>query len=449
MTDWLSAAFAASPYFSLLALEFYVGAGLLLVPSFRRWIVARLAPVVPTGQPRLTQLDGVRGILALIVMAAHYNAPPPSDLFYASVINAGSAVCFFAMISGYVLYGPLKRKPLTEFDVRSFIVRRICRIMPLFVAMTLFVFAGIAALNGWRYVAVHLLPLSSNLVMLDLLGYGRQLEWAAWSLYPEMLYSLLLPVVVATISRRPLLINVAIYLVFVYYAGSADQFLRLFRFFWIGMIVRDVQDYTVARGWASKGLPWPVAAFAVGLAALLAYPEFDIVRHALAFLSDKHYGYLGLGPWLNGDIAFFLLMLALTHQGAVSWVFSLRPLVMLGTISYGIYLSFWPLAFLFHGTSFNIDHSVLPFAMPYPAGQAGVFWLVYLPAVLAVSVVLYLVVERPFIALGRRLQTVTSAQGGIDGIEVGLGERRAPQRKAGSPEAVLQGNARRPATPDL
>jgi peptidoglycan/LPS O-acetylase OafA/YrhL len=167
---------------------------------------------VSRASPFDARLEALRGIAALMVCvfhATHVFAGNPRPAFIDSLLlfafNPAAAVMFFFVLSGYVLGGSLER----DGAVTPYLVRRLFRLVPPFAAAVLFAFAcerlfrldpapssltpGIQRLF-WPQPSWD--DLWSNL----LLGSHR-VSGPTWTLYPELLGSLLLPFVVAMHAR--------------------------------------------------------------------------------------------------------------------------------------------------------------------------------------------------------------------------------------------------------
>src|SRR5436305_3617009 len=81
--------------------------------------------------PRLAFLDALRGVAALAVVAAHIQAhlaDPVGDIAPARYFSAGQfGVTLFFLVSGFVIPMTLERG-----SPRSFWIKRVCRLYPLY-----------------------------------------------------------------------------------------------------------------------------------------------------------------------------------------------------------------------------------------------------------------------------------------------------------------------------
>src|ERR671933_724528 len=126
--------------------------------------------------PRYPELDGLRGIAILMVVAWHYNLGP----FL-------SGVDLFFVLSGFLLGGILLDKKEAPNYFKAFYARRVCRIFPLyFVCLLVFVILVAVPVLGWllfgdsiRLLLGDPIPLWSymtftqNFAMAQLGGWGN------------------------------------------------------------------------------------------------------------------------------------------------------------------------------------------------------------------------------------------------------------------------------------
>jgi peptidoglycan/LPS O-acetylase OafA/YrhL len=105
-------------------------------------------------QRRIPQLDAVRGIAILIVMAHNISLKYPvfhSDWLFA---NGWMGVDLFFVLSGFLITGILiESKDFAHF-FRNFYVRRILRIWPLYFALLFFMFVIVRFINPSEYRTV-------------------------------------------------------------------------------------------------------------------------------------------------------------------------------------------------------------------------------------------------------------------------------------------------------
>jgi len=168
----------------------------------RRFSLANLFES-PASPQRMLALEGMRGVAALMVFFVHFYArlglyARPNSLIKASAYFAGVVgnvgVDIFFVISGFLMYGIVMRKPTS---ILTYLGRRVRRLYPVF----LFVFVVYGALS-------YVMPMESriprapkaaveylflNLAMLPGMLPITPLVRVAWSLSYEWFYYLILP----------------------------------------------------------------------------------------------------------------------------------------------------------------------------------------------------------------------------------------------------------------
>src|SRR5919199_1508083 len=154
---------------------------------------------------RYPELDGLRGIAILMVVAYHYELAP----FL-------SGVDLFFVLSGFLLGGILLEKKEAPNYFKAFYVRRICRIFPLYFLCLLVFLILLPVTLGWLFgdsigmLAGDSLPLWSyftfthNFAMAQLGGWGTLWLAHTWSLAVEEQFYLILPLLICSFSRERL-----------------------------------------------------------------------------------------------------------------------------------------------------------------------------------------------------------------------------------------------------
>lgn len=171
-------------------------------------------------QKHIPELDGLRGMAVLAVMIFHFflfgdiEARSRIGKALTAILNIGwSGVDLFFVLSGFLITGILYDSRLKPGFFRTFYLRRVLRIVPLyylFLALTFLVLPSIRGFGAFLPVApsdqfwlwAHL----SN-VRIALVGWGAVTPTLRhfWSLAIEEQFYLLWPWVVFAVSRRRLL----------------------------------------------------------------------------------------------------------------------------------------------------------------------------------------------------------------------------------------------------
>ena len=147
------------------------------------------------------RLESMRGIAALIVAAHHgmcaFNGSNLVTEWLLWPTNPGSAVFFFFVLSGYLLGRALERdtRPL------AFLTQRVFRIAPMLVVSVLFAFlclTTIRPLGGELSISFRSFFITPSFDDLadNILLRGFLVNGPSWSLYPEMVGSVLLAVLI-------------------------------------------------------------------------------------------------------------------------------------------------------------------------------------------------------------------------------------------------------------
>ena len=184
-----------------------------------------------TRTSRVPQLDGLRGLAILLVLIWHYVAcqmDPKwgslgvetfgfrvADTLHALISMTWSGVDFFFVLSGFLLGGILMDHKTSPCFFRTFYVRRVCRLFPLYyLLLLLFGLTTLAPLSqacpGLNWLFDHPLPMWSyatftqnfQMAFKELIG-AKQLG-VTWSLAVEEQFYLILPLIVYFTTRRSL-----------------------------------------------------------------------------------------------------------------------------------------------------------------------------------------------------------------------------------------------------
>ncbi len=361
-----------------------------------------------SGGGRLAPVDGLRGLAILLVLLAHvhqavgypYIADPA---VFASVDFARSGVDLFFVLSGFCLYYPLT-KPGAKPRWRTFFWRRARRLLPpYYAALALVVFAPLAIRPAaarlgalvvsssppdWHQVWTHLTM--THPFFADAF-YG--LDSPLWSLGVEWQFYLAFPLAVWLVARLEWR-GVAL----VGCATLAYRQLVMVAPAPVPSIPFDIAEIFPSR-WLEfvMGMLVAMQLRRAGTGGVPRYREaFDLAGTCAVFVVASYYLYgpLENAPYAHKDLLFsvcwaMVVYLTCREGSVVSAVFSWRPLVWLGTISYSVYLLHFPIIFAL-APPVNALH-----AESY--AQLMILAAISLPAVIGCSAVFYHYVERPFL----------------------------------------------------
>lgn len=267
----------------------------------------------------IKSLHGLRGVMAFLVIFHHFS--PHLFVDKISPGNLHHAVDVFFCLSGYVL--TLVYRDLLPFSRVSFIEftkNRIARIVPLaylstFIFFTLHYLIFILAIPinnpvdiGWKNLIANLLFLDTNLPWFT--SYG-----AKWSVSNEMaVYFLLFPFTFILGKVREifsLLFLVIIILVQIYYYDLLSSFGYLFS--------RCIPNFLI--GCLLFNITIPKTNTVSTLLGCMGFIMF--------FIADDS---------LSGVFSCLIIIFCLSSSRMVSLLFTNKPALLLGDISYSLYL---------------------------------------------------------------------------------------------------------------
>ena len=297
---------------------------------------------------RFQVLDSWRGICALLVALFHF---PTTSAVSQSAFVGGSYlfVDFFFVLSGFVIAGAYASRLNEQDDLARFALVRFGRIYPLHLLM-LAAFVGFEAL---RLVlpALHgtgLAPftggfdfksLVANLFLLQGMGVEDHLSWNApsWSISAEFFTYLLFAAVVFAARQRAWIwfVAAAVTAPFFLLAFSTRHmdvsfdfgFIRCLYGFSLGALLAWFQHDSIAEARQT------LAGGAGRLAWTLA--ELAMIAVIAVFVSVAGTSNAGIAA----PIVFALALYLFAHEGGwVSMALRSRPMLLLGSLSYSIYM---------------------------------------------------------------------------------------------------------------
>ena len=258
------------------------------------------------------ELDGIRGLAILLVLAQHINLPR-------SALAGMVGVNLFFVLSGYLITSLLiKEQDATgRIDLRRFYERRVRRLIPALLAVLVATGALMAVMGRFGdYLGPAAVSFFYVSDIAKAIGYDLGYVGHTWSLAMEEQFYLLWPALLIFTPRRflaPIAIGGILLAVVLQLALVPDNVLAHFR--------PDVRADAILWGCLIALVPvavprWAAAASGIGLVVV-----------SFTFL------------WPAG-IALSSILSALLIAGAsqLAPVLSARPLVRVGQISYGMYL---------------------------------------------------------------------------------------------------------------
>lgn len=308
-------------------------------------------------------LDGLRGVAALIVVAFHVLETYSGNRFHQIINHGYLAVDFFFLLSGFVVAYAYDDRwgKMTQWD---FYKRRLIRLQPMVIIGTIIgaalfyfqaspAFPSISTTPVWQLLLVMLvgftmlpLPLS-----MDIRGWQEMhpLDGPAWSLFFEYIANILYALFIRKFSNKLLAVFVilsAILLVQYLLMGPQGDviggwslnalqlhigFARLLYPFFAGVLLCRVGKLIHIKN--------AFAVCSLMIAIILAIPRIGGSEHL----------------WMNGlyeslcIIILFPLIVAIGAGGNITGKFSLKVCKFFGNISYPLYITHYPLIYLYTG----------------------------------------------------------------------------------------------------
>jgi peptidoglycan/LPS O-acetylase OafA/YrhL len=326
----------------------------------------------------LPALDGLRALAALLVVGFHVALSTyPFDIGWAGVP-------VFFVLSGYLITRLSRADEAgAGFSFRSFWIRRVTRIVPLYLlAVAAFELLPFIGGGGGAATVARTLPwyLTFNGEFVD---HGPMT--VAWSLGIEEKFYLAWPVLAFALlagwARRLELTAIAAGVCLLLAVLTSIPNLPGYAALLVGASVALLED---RRGWSRPGGATPLAArplvgWLAAAAAVAALLSANVP-------TQQGWVYLTLG------LAVAVLIVHLAHGSSlITRALATRPMRWLGRRSYGIYL--------IHTLALTVAEKVVPGGLPVRTLWLGIGCLAL---TLVASDVAHRLVEVPFIQLGRR-----------------------------------------------
>jgi len=345
-----------------------------------------------TSKPHYPILDGLRGVAAMMVVIMHLFEPHATGHLDMIVNHGYLAVDFFFLLSGFVI-GYAYDDRWSRMSLRNFFQRRLIRLHPMVVLGSIIgavcfyfqdspAFPAIHTVPVWRLIVVMLIgctliPIPPGM---DIRGWQEMhpLDGPAWSLFFEYVANILYALFVRKFSKTLVTILVVL-------AGAA------------------LIHYTVTGGTGDLIGGWSLdpKQLRIGITRLM-YPFFaGLLLFRVTRLRSVKYGFtwcslllvavlafprIGDGNhlWQNGlyesacVILVFPLIVYLGAGGQPAGQFSARLCKFFGDISYPLYISHYPLIYIYWG--YVTSHPGVHYAQAWPrmlATFAGALLLAY------------------------------------------------------------------------
>jgi len=335
------------------------------------------------------QLDGVRAFCIIFTVLNHVPGTP-------AIINGSVGVDIFFALSGWLITWLLlqERKRTGSLDLRSFYIRRIFRILPLYLVV-------LAAYCFVAYV-LHLGGPSTSREMDRAFAYlatmnseyrpdsAGNIYGHAWTLGIEEKFYLFWPALMLLAGCNRMVswaLAIGLAILFAYLAPHFGLVARGYFGLGFGALLASLvhRNASLQGRLAHLSLGWAIlAALAVAYAASLR----DIYDYRVNMVVSALGGLLIATIWFNAG------------QG-VSRFLSIRPLAFLGRLTYALYL--------IHVLAVNVVIAGLQ-KLGVSLHWSAIFAITYAVAIVG-AIVLHEILEKPMITAGRRIVSRRRAAG--------------------------------------
>jgi peptidoglycan/LPS O-acetylase OafA/YrhL len=343
---------------------------------------------------RLSQLDGLRAVAILMVIAQH------GDL----LALGWAGVHLFFVLSGFLITGILRGTRHEESFWMPFYTKRATRIFPPLIPF--FVFCALTVSIKWKTTGLAYIFFGANIV--QSLPHAQINELTVlWSLAVEEHFYLLWPFAIRFMNRRSLLVLLMSVLVLEPVARAwathlvaswlPIYFLTCFQLDGLaaGSLLALVAESKACRAWLIRY----AGALAIGAGLTFAvctrYSAFQREQNSVFFNSV---GYSLVVLVFSCSLAYVFLR----PESVLSRILSLRPVVFLGMVSYGLYLYGGP-----------VIHTVERFAPKHALHQGRINMLalgIGLAVAIFVSWISFRYYETPIVRWGRRRASILSGR---------------------------------------
>ncbi|WP_025763978.1 acyltransferase family protein [Dyadobacter tibetensis] len=285
---------------------------------------------------RVEQLDGLRGIFSVLVVAHHHNAVKDS-IFYNNffVINSDLFVDFFFVLSGFVIAMNYNTRINSAPDFFDFLKKRIIRLYPLlvFTELVFLIFNVIGdhsslknfsmdSMYYFRTVTDTLTFMGSTPIFGDWIG----LNYPSWSISAEMIAYIVYGLVIVLMLR------------YRYLAFTIITIICIGFMIWKGQYIL-AYDYGFVRGILCFGIGVFTHALCSRMNLNLSFAEFPYLALLVGAMYYTHHWQLNLGKLMFPFLFSLGIIVYANSTGIITRLLSSRPMQYLGKISYSIYLN--------------------------------------------------------------------------------------------------------------
>jgi len=348
-------------------------------------------------EQRLVALDGLRGLMTILVVISHYFGAVPHGI--AALMVGWIAVDMFFVLSGFLVGRLILDKQHNDNFFTVFYARRVFRTLPIYFvclvinAVLLSIFTGSWVDADGSFPIWSYFVFAQNFYMAAANGIGAHWLAPTWTLTIEEHFYLLIPALFFIVPRN----RIAGVLTALAVAAVAARAGTLALFAPHSTVAASVllpnrADVLVMGLLAAvvirSKLPWPRLDLSLRVAPILLL----LATAAITQFAGRH-AFIVFGPLLTA-IACAAFLLSLVRGAPEAKRFTGKFLGFCNTTSYAVYLIHLPVLGLMHGLLLGTRPDIatpLQFAVTLAA----------LPVTVFVAWVLTVLVERPLTEFGR------------------------------------------------
>ena len=366
-------------------------------------IAASFAPTTaadtPAVEARVVCLDGVRGLMTILVLVSHYFGEVPHG--FHALMFAWVAVDMFFVLSGYLVGKLILEKQHHDNFFQVFYVRRVCRTLPIYFVCLAISIVLMGIFSAPWVDADHAFPIWSyftftqNFFMAGMSGIGAHWLSPTWTLAIEEHFYLIVPFLFFIIPRRRLgLALAAIAVGALAIRAGVYEFLEHPGF--IGLVLLPTRADVLTAGLLAAlaiktdWVPWQRIDYSLRVAPIVLLAAASILRLADGGADHR---FAIFGPMLV-SVACAMFLVSLVRGAPEAKRFHSKFLGFFNTTSYAVYLTHLPVLGLMHGLLLGGRPD-----LGTPAQWAVTFAAV--PVCVAVSWLLTAVIEKPLTNYGR------------------------------------------------
>ncbi len=286
---------------------------------------------------RVEQLDGLRGIFSVLVIAHHHNAFRDS-VFYNNffVINSNLFVDFFFVLSGFVISINYLNSIKSGTDLRRFFKRRFIRLYPLLLYTELiFILASLlgdfssmknVSANSLDYYFFTAWDALTFMGSTPVFGVWISNNYPAWSISAEMIAYLVFALVVFAFKDLKYLVLSLIIIASAAFIIFNGEYLLAYDYGFVrGLLCFNIGVFTFVflRKYAMDLTSWEIPFLLLLVTAMYVahHAQFNLLKLVFPLI-------FSLG-----------IVIFASSKGLVTQLLSSGPFQYLGRISYSIYLN--------------------------------------------------------------------------------------------------------------